>query len=203
MCQNTGKASGSFRFTRLRCGGTVGLVFDPMRGPFRMPPKANSARIASLLAMALSAVAAFSRDANAYYCVWSQISGGPRYSYCTPSSPHEPSYGPTVDYPGAGYGGFPRGYGGFPGEYGSSWYSWGSLWSGWPGASPGNSPYGFGLPGYTPMGWGNPWQAPLVTPRQTSPWQSFWWAGAYPIGPTIAPFGTRPLGSLPANGGAW
>lgn len=183
-------AGGSFRFTCLRCGGTIGLAFDPMRGRCRMPPNTNSARIATLLAVALLAAAAFPRTADAYSCFWFQSSGGPRYSYCVPSNAFEPWYGPSVDYSGTGYGGFPGGYS--------------NQWSGWSGAFSTYAPHGYGSSGYAPKWWWSQWQTPSNSPWQGSTWQTMSWANGYPYRPGLSPPpGMWPMGGIPSAGGHW
>lgn len=146
-----------------------------------MPLKANSSRIAAVLALTVLALAALPRTAEAFFCFSFQIGGGPRYSYWAPSSPFGPWYGPSVDYPGAGYGG-----------YGGPWGGWERPWQGPASAPYPYNAYGYGPPGYSPMGWTPPWQ---------SPWQTTPWAGSYPYGSSLSPRGIWPLGALPGAGG--
>lgn len=168
-----------------------------------MPAKANRMRMASILAMAVLAVTAFPRTADAFFCFSFSIGGGPRYSYWAPSSPFGPWYGPTVDYPGGGFGGFPGSYASPLSGLGSGW---GNPWGGRGGA---RNPYavygpyaahGHGMPAYAPMGWGSPWQ---TSQWQTSPWQPSPWPAGHPLGSPLSPPGIWPMGGLAYANGLW
>ncbi|MCB1526321.1 MAG: hypothetical protein KDJ45_01295 [Hyphomicrobiaceae bacterium] len=143
---------------------------------------------AILLALALMGVTTTAQPAKAFFCFSFSIGGGPRISFFSPGGFGGPWSGPFVNYPVAGYGGYPGFNNGFPGFI-------------YPGS--GLAPPTAGIPGYG-YGVASPWQNPQRSSLGGWPASSAWgtpWTGL----PTYSQFAPSPYGAMlqPGLGRLW